>query len=126
MQDLYKNAVTDFKKKGGSGLNKCVSNMMGQQLCKAMQMSNWERRPLSLSQLHYASMDAWILLQMRKKLIEKLPGGRQRDLIIKRAMHFIHGLDDKLRSNKKLNQLHDNNQMSISTFGKKKKDDADY
>lgn len=31
-------------------------------------MSNWENRPLRFSQEHYAALDAWILLNVIKKL----------------------------------------------------------
>ena len=34
-------------------------------------MSNWESRPLRFSQEHYAAMDAWILVQMMDKMLEK-------------------------------------------------------
>ena len=34
-------------------------------------MSNGERRPLRLSQQHYGSLDAYILIDMVKHLIEK-------------------------------------------------------
>jgi ribonuclease D len=34
-------------------------------------MSNWERRPLRLSQQHYGALDAFILIDIIKGLIEK-------------------------------------------------------
>ena len=34
-------------------------------------MSNWERRPLRKSQQHYGSLDAWILIEILKKVAEK-------------------------------------------------------
>jgi ribonuclease D len=34
-------------------------------------MSNWERRPLRQSQQHYGALDAWIMIDIVKALIQK-------------------------------------------------------
>ena len=34
------------------------------QLCKFEQISNWETRPLRQSQMHYAALDAHVLIQI--------------------------------------------------------------
>lgn len=56
-----------FKKKTLS-LSKICKEMLGKELCKFQQMSNWEYRPLRLRQLHYAALDARILLDLYKIL----------------------------------------------------------
>ncbi|KAJ7536869.1 hypothetical protein O6H91_12G086000 [Diphasiastrum complanatum] len=62
--DLQK--VSGIGRKGGlSGLAK-VS--LGHNLDKSMRMSDWEKRPLSVNQLHYAALDAAVLLPIYKSL----------------------------------------------------------
>ncbi len=43
------------------GLAKVIEANLGVAVCKKKQISNWELRPLSLSQMHYAALDAQIL-----------------------------------------------------------------
>lgn len=54
-----------------TGLSKVALNVLNKSICKVEQMSNWERRPLRKSQAHYASLDAYILIGIIEKLVEK-------------------------------------------------------
>eukprot|EP00928_Gymnodinium_smaydae_P072598 TRINITY_DN55937_c0_g1_i1.p1 TRINITY_DN55937_c0_g1~~TRINITY_DN55937_c0_g1_i1.p1 ORF type:complete len:790 (+),score=97.65 TRINITY_DN55937_c0_g1_i1:417-2786(+) len=49
------------KQKAG-GLDHLCALELGSRLDKAMQLSDWEARPLSAAQVKYAALDAWILL----------------------------------------------------------------
>ena len=54
-----------------TGLAKVAEKVFGQPICKKEQMSNWERRPLRLTQQHYAALDAYILVRLVSKMHEK-------------------------------------------------------
>ncbi len=58
--DLYtvaQNFSLDFK----GSLSSLCCNVIGMQLNKLMQVSDWQQRPLSEDQIAYAALDAFIL-----------------------------------------------------------------
>jgi hypothetical protein len=60
-----------YKKKFNTpcpNLSELCKKILSKELCKGEQVSNWERRPLRKRQLHYAALDAYILLKIYEKL----------------------------------------------------------
>lgn len=70
-QEYFKAVYPDFKDKGGSSLARVCERTLDKKLCKREQISNWETRPLRYSQEHYAAMDAWVLVDVMSKLMDK-------------------------------------------------------
>lgn len=52
-----------------SGLRKMAGIVLGIQISKAQQVSNWERTVLTDAQLVYAATDAWVCHEIYRKLI---------------------------------------------------------
>ncbi|KAJ8908906.1 hypothetical protein NDN08_005608 [Rhodosorus marinus] len=52
----------------GSGLSGAVQATLGLPLDKSMQVSDWARRPLTFEQVQYASIDAWVLVQIASEI----------------------------------------------------------
>ncbi|KAE8974888.1 hypothetical protein PF005_g21845 [Phytophthora fragariae] len=53
-------------------LQKLVFFYLHRKLAKTQQMSNWERRPLTASQLHYAAADALVLIHLYDELLKRM------------------------------------------------------
>lgn len=51
-------------------VKKMAANILGVRISKAQQLSNWEADQLSESQKMYAATDAWVCLEMYKKLLD--------------------------------------------------------
>jgi hypothetical protein len=52
------------------GLAGICEKIFGKRLSKFEQMSNWENRPLREAQLHYAALDAYILIEVFERMME--------------------------------------------------------
>lgn len=64
LQDMVKDyQISD------SGLRKLAGIVLGIQISKSQQVSNWERKVLTDSQLIYAATDAWVCLEIYRKLV---------------------------------------------------------
>lgn len=50
-------------------VKKMAANILGIKISKTQQLSNWEAETLSESQKAYAATDAWVCLEMYKKLL---------------------------------------------------------
>jgi ribonuclease D len=52
-----------------AGLSAVCAALLGCQLDKTPQMSDWERRPLTAEQRHYAALDAHCLLELYELML---------------------------------------------------------
>ena len=48
-----------------------TEQVLKKKLCKGETLSNWERRPLRSSQVHYAALDACIMIYLYQELDKK-------------------------------------------------------
>ena len=51
-------------------VKKLAANILGCRISKTQQLSNWEAKELSPAQCMYAATDAWVCLEMYKKLLK--------------------------------------------------------
>lgn len=50
------------------GLSHLAKAVLGKPLDKSVRLSDWSKRPLTPRQSHYAALDAWVLVEMLKRL----------------------------------------------------------
>lgn len=53
-----------------NGLKKLSANILGFNISKRQQTSNWEQEQLSIAQIEYAATDAWVCYEIYKTLIQ--------------------------------------------------------
>jgi len=63
--------ATEAKSKGiqNFGLNALTAIFFQHRLSKKIKTSNWEKEHLTPAQIHYAALDAWVGLQIYKKMM---------------------------------------------------------
>ena len=71
--------LQETKKSNCIGLSGMVERLLGKPLDKAMQLSDWDRRPLTDKQIKYAAQDAHILLALHDKLLSLDSGTKESD-----------------------------------------------
>ena len=84
------------------GLANMVKDLLGQNMCKGEQLSNWELRPLRKSQSHYAALDAYILIKLLFVLAEKAQ--KKADPRLK-LQESIYELSDEYMAKRKAEEL---------------------
>jgi hypothetical protein len=69
--DVWKLFKSTYPKKKFSSLAFITETLLGKELCKDQTLTNWKRRPLRRNQLHYAAMDAVVVIKIYEKFVEE-------------------------------------------------------
>jgi ribonuclease D len=68
--DVWKLFKAIYPKERYSSLAHITLKMVGKELCKDQTLTNWQKRPLRKNQIHYAGLDAAVVIRIYDKFIE--------------------------------------------------------
>ncbi len=69
--DVWKLFKSIYPEKRFSSLAFICESVLGKEICKKQTLTNWKRRPLRKNQIHYAALDAHVVLKIYQKLKEE-------------------------------------------------------
>ena len=83
-------APEHYQRKHAVGLSHLSKAVLGKPLDKSVRMSDWSKRPLTQRQTHYAALDAWVLVEMMRRL--RREHGEELERLVSGLTH-TRGLD---------------------------------
>lgn len=100
--DLLHGYKQVFANQSPGGLVGLCKTLLGKPLCKHQQISDWNERPLSSAQLHYAAMDAHVQIQLWHDLeqLHQEQGGLPGELLSRLDAHLQVSKKAKKRRNR--------------------------
>ncbi len=75
------------------GYQRLVAELLGLDLPKDETRSNWCHRPLTPSQLHYAALDVYYLMQVYRVLVDRLEGSAKLDWVLEEGDSLASGAE---------------------------------
>lgn len=100
-----KRAKGESESKGSTlSLTGVAELYLGKPLDKRARMSNWEQRPLSKAQLHYAALDAYVLVAIFQEMHKRVPSHIMESTLAKAAQRTDGGVNKPKKHKRKHHQ----------------------